>query len=42
LTPQFKNEIDPQELWVAMDDAHPNARAHALIAKYTIGFIENR
>jgi lysophospholipase L1-like esterase len=40
LTPRFKNEPNPQTLWVSMDDAHPNARAHALIAKYTLDFIK--
>jgi hypothetical protein len=41
LAPNFKNESDPQSLWVSRDDAHPNARAHALIAKYTLDFIKN-
>jgi lysophospholipase L1-like esterase len=40
LAPYFGNERDPQSLWVSRDDAHPNARAHALIAKYTLDFIE--
>ncbi len=28
----FANETDPYRFWVARDDAHPNADAHALIA----------
>ncbi len=39
LAPMFRNEREPQTLWVSMDDAHPNARAHRLIADYTLGFI---
>jgi len=39
LAPFFRNEDDPHSLWVSMDDAHPNARAHGLIAKYTLNFI---
>ena len=31
LAPAFRGER-PESLWVAMDDAHPNARAHAMIA----------
>jgi lysophospholipase L1-like esterase len=38
LAPAFRGE-DPQSLWVSRDDAHPNARAHALIADYTRDFI---
>lgn len=41
LAPAFKDEPNPQELWVSMDDAHPNARAHALIAAYALDFISN-
>src|SRR3989338_348990 len=33
LTPFFKNIENPMELWVAKDDAHPNAKAHRLIAE---------
>jgi len=40
LAPMFADEKDPSRLWVASDDAHPNAAAHALIAKYTLNFIE--
>jgi lysophospholipase L1-like esterase len=39
LAPFFRNEREPQSLWVARDDAHPNARAHRLIARYTLDFI---
>jgi len=39
LAPFFRNEHNPQTLWVAMDDAHPNARAHRLIADYTLEFL---
>ena len=39
LAPKFRNEREPQTLWVSMDDAHPNARAHRMIADYTINFI---
>jgi lysophospholipase L1-like esterase len=38
LAPRFRGE-DPQSLWVSRDDAHPNARAHALIADYTRDFL---
>jgi lysophospholipase L1-like esterase len=39
LAPSFSSESEPQTLWVARDDAHPNARAHRLIANYTLDFI---
>jgi lysophospholipase L1-like esterase len=39
LAPHFRGVKDPQGLWVAMDDAHPNARAHRLIADYTLDFL---
>ena len=35
LAPRFAEQTDPTSLWVARDDSHPNARAHALIAQYT-------
>jgi hypothetical protein len=38
LAPAFRGE-DPQSLWVSLDDAHPNARAHGLIADYTRDFL---
>jgi lysophospholipase L1-like esterase len=39
LAPQFANEVDPIDLWVAADDAHPNAKAHQLIFGYALPFI---
>ena len=39
LAPFFQGETEPQRLWVAVDDAHPNADAHELIAKYTLPFL---
>jgi lysophospholipase L1-like esterase len=35
LAPYFAGETDPRSLWVAPDDAHPNARAHERIARYS-------
>jgi lysophospholipase L1-like esterase len=40
LTPFFANWKNPTELWVAIDDAHPNKTAHQLIARYTVDFIK--
>lgn len=42
LTPLFKDETDPMRLWVAPDDAHPNALAHDLIARYALDFLAQR
>lgn len=42
LAPAFSTVPDPLTLWVAMDDAHPNAEAHRLIAKYSFGFLEEK
>lgn len=40
LAPLIANErVPPHDLWVALDDAHPNARAHRLIAEYSLSFI---
>ena len=39
LAPTFANETDPQRLWVARDDAHPNALAHRLIAERSLAFV---
>lgn len=39
LAPLFHGEENPQSLWVARDDAHPNARAHRLIAEYSVDFL---
>jgi lysophospholipase L1-like esterase len=41
LAPRFREERDPQRLWVAVDDAHPNALAHARIAEYVLPFLED-
>ena len=40
LAPAFADQTDPMSLWVAMDDAHPNAEAHRLIAEHSLDFIE--
>jgi lysophospholipase L1-like esterase len=40
LAPYFAGETNPLSLWVAQDDAHPNAQAHRRIAQYSLGFIE--
>jgi len=39
LAPAFANEGDTHSLWVSLDDAHPNARAHRLIADYSLNFL---
>jgi lysophospholipase L1-like esterase len=39
LTPFFSGEQHPESLWVAPDDAHPNAIAHRRIAEYSLDFI---
>jgi len=40
LTDSFRGYEDPVGLWVALDDAHPNALAHRMIAEYSREFIE--
>jgi len=40
LSPGFRDEQDPLALWVALDDAHPNARAHRKIAELARPFLE--
>ena len=35
----FKDEAVPTRLWVARDDAHPNAAAHRLIAQFSLDFL---
>jgi hypothetical protein len=35
LAPRFSGELDARSLWVAPDDAHPNRRGHALIARHS-------
>ncbi len=32
LAPRFADQREPMRLWVSLDDAHPNAEAHRLIA----------
>jgi lysophospholipase L1-like esterase len=39
LAPKFAGVANPQTLWVARDDAHPNGGAHRMIAEFTRGFI---
>jgi len=39
VTPAFAGTRDPHALWVALDDAHPNAAAHAIITDATLDFI---
>ena len=39
LAPLFADERDPHALWVSLDDAHPNARAHRSIADYSQNFL---
>lgn len=42
LAPQFADQSEPMGLWVAPDDAHPNALAHKLIAERAEDFIAQR
>lgn len=42
LAPRFTDQADPLRLWVASDDAHPNALAHQLIAERAEEFIAER
>jgi lysophospholipase L1-like esterase len=39
LAPGFAGIKDSRSLWVAPDDAHPNAKAHAMISELTKNFI---
>jgi lysophospholipase L1-like esterase len=39
LAGKFPADIPPTELWVALDDAHPNARAHEMIANLALPFL---
>jgi hypothetical protein len=39
LTRSFAGYEDPVGLWVALDDAHPNALAHKMIAEYSLDFL---
>lgn len=36
---RFPRVRDPHGLWVALDDAHPNERAHRLIADHSLEFL---
>lgn len=40
LAPYFSGVKNPQELWVAFDDAHFNQKAHKMIADYAFDFIK--
>lgn len=42
LAPYFSVETNPSVLWVARDDAHPNAAAHRLIAEYSFPFLSKQ
>lgn len=39
ISPRFEGYENPTELWVSLDDAHPNTIAHRLIAEYSLDFI---
>jgi lysophospholipase L1-like esterase len=39
VTPAFEGYKSPMDLWVAADDAHPNARAHRMIADHVFDYI---
>jgi lysophospholipase L1-like esterase len=39
LTESFAGYEDAAGLWVAPDDAHPNAKAHKMIAEYSLQFL---
>lgn len=39
LTPNFQDQTNPSQLWVARDDAHPNSLAHKLIADFSYPFL---
>ena len=39
LAPPLADQSDPHSLWVSLDDAHPNALAHRLIAERTLPFL---
>lgn len=38
----FPRDLPPRSLWVAPDDAHPNALAHKLIAEKALPFLQER
>lgn len=39
LTPRFEGYDNPTNLWVSLDDAHPNATAHRMIADFSEDFV---
>ncbi len=39
LAPAFADQRDTHSLWVSLDDAHPNAKAHRLIAERSLAFL---
>jgi len=41
LTDSFAGYENPTELWVALDDAHPNALAQKMIAEFSLEFLNN-
>lgn len=41
VTPAFADVTDPHTLWVAPDDAHPNAAAHRRIAEASLDFVRD-
>lgn len=41
LAGSFQDVTDARALWVALDDAHPNEVAHAMIARSTEDFIKS-
>jgi len=41
LTPYFSSYKNGRVLWVANDDAHPNAKAHRLIAQYALQVMQS-
>jgi len=40
LTPSFSSVTEPHKLWVALDDAHPNAIAHRMIAEFSFDILK--
>ena len=40
MAPYFSNYKNQMDLWIASDDAHPNKKAHQLIAQYVFDFIK--
>lgn len=42
LTPMFEGYENSMDLWVSLDDAHPNKLAHKMIAEYSLDFISDK